>query len=334
MKKLLRNVFSTLVVMGVGYGFAFQVSPWHHRFTTGQVGGVEYSLVGLGVLALYGVALPVYYYRYPWITAKAWVLFRCLLAGRLSSLGQHACRALILKAFFVPYLLVWFLNHSGQFYSHLLAWQNLAPHAPARVMFDGAIHGLVLHGALLVDTFFFLMGYLIELPRTRIRSVDPYWLGWVVCLACYPPFNDATGAFLQWQSKDLANFVGTNAHLFLNSCALLAMVIYAWASVALGLRASNLTYRSVVGWGPYRWVRHPAYAAKNLAWWIGALPTIDVAFQTGVLAGIYALFAMAGWTLIYMARALTEERHLRAMAPVEYGGYCDQVRWRFIPGLV
>ena len=55
---------------------------------------------------------------------------------------------------------------------------------------------------------------------------------------------------------------------------LLCIGIYVWASLALGWRASNLTNRGIVTTGPYRWLRHPAYAAKNVSWWIGATPLV------------------------------------------------------------
>jgi protein-S-isoprenylcysteine O-methyltransferase Ste14 len=44
--------------------------------------------------------------------------------------------------------------------------------------------------------------------------------------------------------------------------------IYAWATVAFGLRFSNLTYRGVLTNGPYAFTRHPAYLSKNAFWWM------------------------------------------------------------------
>ena len=48
--------------------------------------------------------------------------------------------------------------------------------------------------------------------------------------------------------------------------------IYAWATLAFGIRFSNLTYRGVLTNGPYAFTRHPAYLSKNLFWWCAALP--------------------------------------------------------------
>ena len=67
----------------------------------------------------------------------------------------------------------------------------------------------------------------------------------------------------------------------MNITLLLAMTVFAWSSVALGFKASNLTNRGIVSRGPYAFVRHPAYAAKNLAWWIGAVPGLIGALRAG-----------------------------------------------------
>jgi protein-S-isoprenylcysteine O-methyltransferase Ste14 len=81
-------------------------------------------------------------------------------------------------------------------------------------------------------------------------------------------------------------------------------------------------------------VRHPAYIAKNLAWWIGALPTLYVAFSSGDarVAG-YSLLALCGWTTIYALRAITEERHL-LLLDNGYAQYMQRVKWRFIPRVI
>jgi protein-S-isoprenylcysteine O-methyltransferase Ste14 len=85
---------------------------------------------------------------------------------------------------------------------------------------------------------------------------------------------------------------------------------YAWATLAFGLRFSNLTYRGVITHGPYRLTRHPAYVAKNLFWWCSTLPflsaggsLVDVVRNTVIMALVSA---------VYYWRARTEEAHLLA----------------------
>ena len=83
--------------------------------------------------------------------------------------------------------------------------------------------------------------------------------------------------------------------------------------------------------GPYAFVRHPTYAAKNLAWWLGALPMTSMMVGSANWKRLaYCLFAVFGWTTIYALRAITEERHLR-LANNGYAEYAQAVRWRFIP---
>jgi protein-S-isoprenylcysteine O-methyltransferase Ste14 len=90
----------------------------------------------------------------------------------------------------------------------------------------------------------------------------------------------------------------------------------------LGLRFSNLTNRGIITQGPYRFVRHPAYAAKVVAWWCDAVP---------VFGSILLLLFFSGWIGVYFLRALTEERHLKA-DPC-YLAYCAAVKHRFVPGI-
>src|SRR6478735_5237125 len=102
-----------------------------------------------------------------------------------------------------------------------------------RLLFDGALFWACFQAILFIDTLLFTIGYIVEIPalRNRIRSVDPTFFGWFVCLACYPPFNDFTGRFLQWQSSDFPHFENSTIHFIANACLLISLGIYSWASV-------------------------------------------------------------------------------------------------------
>lgn len=65
--------------------------------------------------------------------------------------------------------------------------------------------------------------------------------------------------------------------------------IFAWASLSLGFKASNLTNRGIVTKGPYRWVRHPAYAAKLGIWLIQLVFfwAISARFVHGICANLF-----------------------------------------------
>jgi protein-S-isoprenylcysteine O-methyltransferase Ste14 len=176
---------------------------------------------------------------------------------------------------------------------------------------------------------------LVESRRlgNEIRSVDPTVVGWAAALMCYPPFNVVTGAVLGSQNETFPQFDSPTLHLALNLLLLALMAIYASASAALGLKASNLTHRGIVARGPYAVVRHPAYTCKNIAWWIGSVPLVTAAFGQSWVAGLLSAASVVGWTLIYVLRAMTEEDHLRSVDGA-YAEYAARVRYRFIPGLI
>ena len=188
---------------------------------------------------------------------------------------------------------------------------------------------------LFLDVFFFTIGYLVELRllNNEIRSVDPTLLGWAVALACYPPFNYLTGAILSTPMVDFPQFDSDFTHVVMNGILLFLMAVFTSASVALNFKASNLTHRGIVTGGPYRFVRHPAYACKNIAWWIGSVPLFLTSFHESHWQAFLVLMSVMGWTLIYTFRAITEEEHLNSVDG-EYREYCTKVPYRFLPGVI
>src|SRR3546814_3065843 len=82
-----------------------------------------------------------------------------------------------------------------------------------------------------------------------------------------------------------------------------------WATVAFGLRFSNLTHRGILTHGPYALSRHPAYLAKNLFWWCATLPFLTTGSLVDAARNTLILAAVSG---VYYWRAKTEEKHLKA----------------------
>src|SRR3546814_7064737 len=89
----------------------------------------------------------------------------------------------------------------------------------------------------------------------------------------------------------------------------LLTAIYAWATVAFGLRFSNLTHRGILTHGPYALSRHPAYLAKNLFWWCATLPFLTTGSLVDAARNTLILAAVSG---VYYWRAKPEEKHLKA----------------------
>lgn len=166
-----------------------------------------------------------------------------------------------------------------------------------------------------IDVAFATVGYLLTMRPldAHIRSATPYASGWVAALICYPPFilMDAGGPldyhpgsadWLYWL-RDHPTLLAFTGFVLVGLTA-----IYAWATVAFGLRFSNLTDRGILTHGPYAWTKHPAYLSKNLFWWIAGLPFLVT--NDNMLDAIRNTALLAIVSGIYYWRAKTEERHL------------------------
>lgn len=355
---------STLAFIGLSYWIVSSLSNFHRSILQAQwplgIFGIDAAIsvqdVFISLIALYAAILIPYYAAYPWMRSKSFIFAQGVwfalrrsrsakvadapmslpVRARLSPFAKQAGLALLLKFFFAPLMINWCLGHIANL---SLSLQQLSvgieDGLTGRVLFDSSLFWAAFQLILFIDTLLFTIGYIIELPAlgNRIRTVDPTFFGWFVCLICYPPFNEFTGRFLQWQSSDFPYFANDVVHLAVNVTLLIALAIFSWASIALGFKCSNLTNRGIVTHGPYAFVRHPAYAAKNLARWLGALPTIGMLLAAGSWKALgYSLLALFGWTAIYALRALTEERHL-LLSNNGYAQYAQQVRWRFVPGI-
>jgi protein-S-isoprenylcysteine O-methyltransferase Ste14 len=363
-RRFAANYFSTLGFIGLAYWIISDLSEFHRGIINAQWGFLRIQMLMTWLIVAFAVLLIPYYALYPWLRSKASIFLQGLwfaalrlrrpasrarrakiaadamrlpLRSGLSPAAKQAGLALLLKFFFAPLMINWCLAHVGDMSNSILqvvgGWNG---GQRGRGLFDGSLFWACFQAILFIDTLLYTLGYIVEIPalRNRIRSVDPTFFGWFICLACYPPFNNLTGTYLEWQSNDFPQFENDWVHFAANITLLVLMVIYSWSSVALGFKASNLTNRGIVARGPYSVVRHPAYVAKNLAWWIGALPTLYVLVSLGNVKGLlYALLSLTGWSLIYALRAITEERHL-LFANNGYAEYAARVRWRFIPKVI
>jgi protein-S-isoprenylcysteine O-methyltransferase Ste14 len=231
---------------------------------------------------------------------------------------------LLVKIYYLPIMVNFTFGNWNTMMEH---WQNLSG-ATGNIndLLLGAAFPFVIALFLLIDTVIFTFGYTIEYPaaNNEIRSVEPTLFGWGIALICYPPFNSILDNYLIWSADSNAKLGSLGATYILQILALLALLLYLLPSIALGPRASNLTNRGIVTWGPYAYIRHPAYTGKLIGWWLTSIPFLIQSDQF-----LLGFFSLCGWTTIYFFRALTEERHL--IADPDYQEYCRRVRWRFIP---
>jgi protein-S-isoprenylcysteine O-methyltransferase Ste14 len=168
----------------------------------------------------------------------------------------------------------------------------------------------------LVDVHIATVGYILTLKPldAHIRTANPYGMAWVAALICYPPFILMNGGPLDYQigGSDWGYWLQGHDTLMAIWGALLVLLIavYAWATMAFGIRFSNLTHRGVITHGPYAFTRHPAYISKNLSWWVGSLPFLVT--SGGWVEGARNTALLALVSSVYYWRAKTEEKHLLA----------------------
>lgn len=234
-----------------------------------------------------------------------WVIGGAAGKPEEGQIARHL-RAWGVKAFFLAFM----LSITPANFANAIGWHIRDP-------FSGPVDlaNFLVTLLFMIDVAFATIGYIMTLRPldAHIRSANPHIAGWIAALICYPPFvlmggggpldyHLGTAEWSQW-------FAGHTALLWTWGTVLVVLTgIYAWATVAFGLRFSNLTHRGIITHGPYRWTRHPAYMAKNLFWWLSVLPFLSVSGSIIDVGRNCALLAIT--SAVYYWRAKTEEQHL------------------------
>lgn len=233
-------------------------------------------------------------------------------------IGRHL-RNWLVKAFFLP-LMFTYLGGNAQMIVHY-NFENMTSFGG---FFDYANNFLFF-----ADLIFAGIGYAMTFRflDSHIRSSEPTFRGWVVAIMCYAPL---------WQTLFYGHYFAYDDNLFWGNwlsnmpvpyffwgVAILCLeTIYATATVCLGYRFSNLTYRGLVASGPYRFTKHPAYVAKNTSWWLISIPFIS---DDGFSEALRHSVLLFGVNLIYYIRAKTEENHLsRYPEYIQYALYMNE----------
>jgi protein-S-isoprenylcysteine O-methyltransferase Ste14 len=302
----LAGLWLSIAALAVAYALAAEYSG---DLYTSFKSAALWCLPGLAVAAPFYIAYVDRRQRDP---DDAYQQLGSLLVGRLpvdwSLVREHALGWAV-KGFFLP--LMFAFTHNGL----VALWARDSTPSPADFagFFTFLIDTLYLCDVLLAAVAYTLT---LRLLDTHIRSVEPTIFGWLICLVCYQPFvNGSLNAYFNYNKDDLywgAVFARWPALYVAWGTAILVLVgIYVLATVAFGLRFSNLTNRNrgIITSGPYRWVKHPAYLAKNLSWWLISVPFVAGA---GWVVAVQSCALLVCVNLIYFLRAKTEERHLRA----------------------
>jgi len=254
-----------------------------------------------------------------------WAFGIWLMGDRMadrSAIADHF-RSWAVKAFFTAFMLSGF---PGNFYD------TVSRPFPA-IDDPVGLANFLISVMFLIDMTMATVGYILTVKPldAHIRSATPYASGWIAALICYPPFVlMANGGPLDYHqgTMEWSYWLRSYQHLlWINGALLVALTaVYAWATVAFGLRFSNLTHRGILTHGPYSWMRHPAYVSKNTFWWLSTLPFL---VSTGSLADAARnTVIMAAVSGVYFWRAMTEERHLRADVDYRtYAAWIDRNGW-------
>ncbi len=313
----LAGLWATWALMGVFYCVARWYWSGQYLFAM--------EVIGAAAIPLFVLSVPYVL----WIDRKlkeprdhAWH-FGAMLIGRepwsADEVKRH-WRAWIIKGFF------------GAFMISILpgGWNAVVSTNFSDLAADPVRTGVLLFQLLfLIDVQIGTVGYLLTMRPldAHIRSGNPFLAGWLAALMCYPPFvvgimaGEGIIAY-EVNTADWAYWFAGQTTILWIWAGLLAFLtaIYAWATVAFGMRFSNLTYRGVITNGPYRFTRHPAYLSKNLFWWCSTMPfmvtsgsMVDVIRNTMFLSIVSA---------IYYWRARTEEAHMLSEDP-KYREYYD-----------
>jgi protein-S-isoprenylcysteine O-methyltransferase Ste14 len=240
----------------------------------------------------------------------AWALGAWLMGSKEPIDPQaipHHIRAWAVKGFFLAFMIAIVPPGFGEFVRSDLSDVFRNPVATANFLIAFMF---------VIDVAFATAGYILTFRPldSHIRTANPYLAGWTAALICYPPFllmgdggvldyHPGTADWSYW-------FAGQQWLLWLVGAVLVGLTgIYAWATIAFGIRFSNLTNRGVLTHGPYALSRHPAYLSKNLFWWVSTIPFLATTGSWGdAIRNTVILGFVSG---VYYWRARTEEKHLK-----------------------
>ena len=285
-------------------------------------------LFSMRVLSL--AALPMFVLSIPYVMLLdtrlkhpkdgAWALGTWLMGNGPPDRGAIAdhLRSWAVKGFFLAFMLAGVPIGFAEVVSRPFTDVAASPVAMTRYLIDFMF---------MIDMTMATVGYILtfKVLDAHIRSATPYAEGWIAALICYPPFilmntggpfdyHPGTQDWSVWLAGHQAPLYGWGAIL------VVLTAIYAWATVAFGIRFSNLTHRGILTHGPYAWVKHPAYLSKNAFWWLSTLPFlvttnnwVDSVRNTAIMALVSG---------VYFWRAKTEEKHLG-----NDRAYRDYARW-------
>ncbi|PQV54148.1 isoprenylcysteine carboxylmethyltransferase family protein [Paraburkholderia sp. BL21I4N1] len=311
---------AALTSVYAGIGMLYWLLPEYH----GAFYNPFWSLIR--TLAPYVVVVAPFYFawmdRHQRDTDDAYLLWARLLFRGERPANWRPVREMLagwmVKAFFLPLMIVYLSTNAD----NLNASLTIALNAP----FSLATFRFMYDLSFAMDLMFGTVGYLctLRILDSHVRSAEPTALGWLVALICYQPFwSLISNQYLHYEGSMFWDnwLISVPVLRVIWGTVIIALLTcYALATISFGLRFSNLTNRGIVTSGPYRFTKHPAYIAKNLSYWMVAVPFIE---PLGWRVALTHCFALAAVNMLYFLRAKTEERHL--MNDPDYRAYAEWI---------
>ncbi len=342
MKELIKNYSSTMLFIVLWYLF-YVNNSYYNDFLIRDIDFLSNTINTLDIfhiIILFYAIFLIPFYLLEKNQSKARIVLWLIKDKikkpnkNISKEQKNSILAWIVKLFFLPLMInwlawnLWFISNKifylmGDFW---LISENFL------YFFNTYLFAIILTSIFIIDLLFFTIWYMFESKFlwNKIKSVEPTIIWWVVTLICYPPFNLSVERLFWWFSSDYPSFENFYVHIGLNIFLLMSFALYTRASVALWFKASNLTNRWIISRWPYKFIRHPAYAAKNLSRLIWALPLIILNIKNIEIVTLFLIIiSISVWFYIYYLRAITEEKHLEQ--DPDYLEYQKKVKYKFIP---
>ncbi len=241
-------------------------------------------------------------------------------------------KSLILRAYFIPVMLVYLVSNTtllvnGQDEFSKLYLENIQG-------VDGIIiikfFVLIYFFLAAIDVLFAVIGYLMafRMLDSNIRSTEPTFLGWFVCIICYYPFFETimVGLFLKelYSNPEWYTWLeGMPVMIIIwGVLVLIGMCLESLTTLTFGIRFSNLTYRGLITQGPFRFTKHPQYVFKMMNRFCFYMPFLSL---FGFVGAVTNVIMFIGVCFLYYLRAKTEENHLsRYPEYVEYANWINE----------
>lgn len=323
------RVFFKLAGLYACYGFVallyWQLDRYRDSFFEPYWLALDIMMPYVAMVAVPYVALVDGFMKNP--EDNYYCLGRLLLAFRLETTWRALGQLLlgwVVKGYFLPLMFIYFVGDIDYMMELDLSDTNIT--------FLNVFRPFV-SLVFVLDLLAAVAGYALtfRLFDTHIRSVEPTVLGWLVCLACYDPFNGVfLGLYADYRGHDerwIEWLEPMNSYLLMlwGGMTFLAILVYSVAGMNFGVRFSNLTHRGVMTNGMYRYTKHPEYISKNFFWWTTFIPFAAVGDGGGFFTAIQYMLLMTVVNMTYFLRARTEERHMsRDPVYVEYALWMNE----------